>query len=173
MRRLALAVVAASVLTVAAQDASLEYRVKAAYLLNFTKFVDWPPSAIEGGPFTICVAETNPFGPVLAGTVSGETAAGHPLASRVVRATAASCQVLFIPRDVPAAPYLRSIGNDAVLTVGESPEFLRQGGMINFVLDHGRVRFEINQETAARNQLKISSRLLRLARAPESTGPTE
>jgi hypothetical protein len=170
---LAPAFAAAVALTAAAQDVSLEYRVKAAYLLNFTKFVEWPSSAIEtGGPFNVCVAETNPFGSVLAGFVSGETVAGHTLASRVVRGTATSCHVLFIPRDVPAAQYLRSLANDPVLTVGEAPGFLQQGGMIAFVLDQGRVRFEIDQEAAGRSQLKISSRLLRLARPSDKTRPT-
>jgi len=155
-----------------AQDVPLEYQVKAAYLFNFTRFVDWPPGAFSGaGPITICVAEMNPFGPVLASTLVGETAAGRPLASRVVRNAASACHVLFIPRGVPAAAHLRGIAMQPVLTVGESPDFLRQGGMINFVLEEGRVRFEINREAASRSRLTISARLLQLARPPEQPGP--
>jgi hypothetical protein len=170
MRRFLVAVLlwAGTVLT-SAQDADLEYRVKAAYLFNFTKFVEWPSAALVGGrsfSFSICIAGRNPFGPALTATLVGEKAAGLPLAARVVNAgQVASCHVLFVPRGVDAAPYLRGVGKSAVLTVGESPDFLAQGGAINFVLEESRVRFEINQAAAARAQLRISSRLLQLGRA--------
>jgi hypothetical protein len=101
----------------------------------------------------------------------GETAAGLPLATRVVAATdAASCHVLFVPRGVDAAAYLRAVGASPVLTVGESPDFLAQGGAINFVLEGGRVRFVINQAAAERAQLRISSRLLQLGRGSDTQG---
>jgi hypothetical protein len=155
-----------------AQDAGLEYRVKAAYLFNFTKFIQWPDAAVaDGRRFSICVAGRNPFGPALASTVMGETAAGLPMAARVVNANdAADCHVLFVPRGVAAAPYLRGVAKSPVLTVGESPGFLAQGGAINFVLDGGRVRFEINQAAAERAQLRISSRLLQLGRGSPPQG---
>ena len=147
-----------------AQDVALEYRVKAAYLFNFTKFVEWPPTAFaKEESFRICVAGRNPFGPELSSTLVGETAAGLPLASQIVSVDdAASCHVLFVPRGVAATPYLRSVASTPVLTVGESPDFVTQGGAINFVLEGGRVRFEIDQEAAERAQLKVSSRLLQL-----------
>jgi YfiR/HmsC-like len=151
---------------VSAQDPELEYRVKAAYLFNFTKFVDWPVTATDGGnSFAICIAGRNPFGAALSSTLVGEKVAGLPLAARVVDpAGASSCQVLFVPRSVAAAPYLRAVAGAPVLTVGETPEFLAQGGVINFVLADGRVRFEISQMAAERAQLKVSSRLLQLGR---------
>jgi hypothetical protein len=153
-----------------AQDAGLEYRVKAAYLFNFTKFIEWPPGAIsEGAPFTICVAGTNPFASALEDTIRGETVAGRSLQSRVAQGNE-PCQVLFVPHGVDAGPILKRTGTQPVLTVGESPEFLRQGGIINFVRDGGKVRFEISQEAANRAQLRISSRLLRLAREPAERG---
>lgn len=168
---LALAFVSAGVVGAVAQDVPLEYRVKAAYLFNFTKFVDWPSEAFaSGSPFTICVAEVSPFGSALATTLAGETVVGRMLAFRVVGNDASSCHILFVPRGVSPTPYVRSIRTEPVLTVGESPNFLKQGGMINFVLEDGRVRFEINQEAAARSQLKISSRLLRLARVTGQAG---
>ena len=175
MRRLLAAVVlCAGTAVMSAQDVDLEYRVKAAYLFNFTKFIEWPNAAFVGGrsfSFSICVAGRNPFGPALTATVARETAAGLPLATRVVNAGGApGCHVLFVPAGVAAAPYLRSVGNLPVLTVGESPDFLAQGGIINFVLDAGRVRFEINQAAAERAQLRISSRLLQLGRASEPRG---
>src|SRR5688500_9198032 len=101
-----------------AQDVPLEYTVKAAYLFNFTKFVEWPPAAAPGeNGFTICIAETNPFGASLASIIEGERAADRPIHARVVR-DPASCHVLFIPRGVQAATYLRRVRSTAVLTVG-------------------------------------------------------
>jgi hypothetical protein len=164
----------AGAVLMSAQDANLEYRVKAAYLFNFTKFVEWPTAAFAGGrafSFSICVAGRNPFGPALTATLVGETVAGRPLAARVVNAGgAAGCHVLFVPAGVPAAAYLRAVGKEPVLTVGESADFLAQGGAINFVLDEGRVRFEINQAAAERAQLRISSRLLQLGRGSNPQG---
>ena len=175
MRRVLAAVLLCAGSAVAsAQDAGLEYRVKAAYLFNFTKFIEWPNGAFVGGrsfSFSICVAGRNPFGPALNTTLVGETAAGLPLAARVVNAGgAAGCHVLFVPAGVPAASYLRAVDTLPVLTVGESPDFLAQGGIINFVLDGRRVRFEINQTAAERAQLRISSRLLQLGRGSEPRG---
>jgi YfiR/HmsC-like len=154
--------------TVGAQHASLEYQVKAAYLFNFTKFVDWPDDAVaSGAPLSICVAAPNPFGQALEETIKGELVAGRPLTSRVVR-DANGCHVLFIPEGASAAPLLREVRTRPVLTIGESDDFLRAGGVVNFVMQDGKVRFEISQEAAARAQLRISSRLLRLALAPDT-----
>jgi hypothetical protein len=154
------------------QDAALEYRVKAAYLFNFTKFVEWPETAVQNiAAFNICAAGRNPFGPALSSTFMGETAAGLPLMARVVGADAvSSCQVLFVPRGVAAGTYLRAVGVSPVLTVGESPGFLAQGGAINFVIEGGRVRFAINQAAAERAHLRISSRLLQLGRGSDVKG---
>lgn len=147
-----------------AQDVALEYRVKAAYLLNFARFVDWPPAAFKDRePFQICVAGRNPFGGELAEMVRSETLAGRALAVRVIRDDAASCHLLFIPRGIAARRFLRQVSGDPTLTVGESPGFLGQGGHINFVLDGGNVRFQISQAAAMRQRLTISSRLLKLA----------
>ncbi len=146
------------------QDASLEYQVKAAYLFNFTKFVEWPAAALpDGEPLTICVAGENPFGPTLDATIRGESVNGRPLQARAAQPPA-GCHVVFVPRGVDAAAALRPFRSLPALTVGESDGFLRRGGMINFVIDDGRVRFEINQEAAERAHVRISSRLLRLAR---------
>jgi hypothetical protein len=158
--------------TAGAQDAALEYRVKAAYLFNFTKFVEWPDVTLQNASaFNICTAGINPFGKALSSIVADENAAMLPLASRVVSVDeAASCHVLFVPRGVATAPYLRAVASSPVLTVGESPQFLAQGGAINFVTDGGRVRFEINQAAAERVRLRISSRLLQLGRAADAQG---
>jgi hypothetical protein len=163
------AIAAGAAMSVSAQTVALEQQVKAAYLFNFTKFVEWPADAIPASsPFTICVADHNPFGPALATLLNGETIQGHRLTTRVVRDVHPACQVLFFPRNVPAGSYLRRLRTSPVLTVGATREFLTQGGIINFIIEDGKVRFEIDQEAATRAGLKISSRLLRLA--PGATG---
>jgi hypothetical protein len=165
-----LAVMAAAGTVAAAQDVPLEYRVKAAYLLNFTRFVEWPAPPAAGSPLTICLAQANPFGEFLASTIAGETVAGRPLASRVVSVPDASCGVLFVPNGVAADPMLRAVASTPVLTVGDAPDFLQRGGMIAFVLEGGRVRFAINPAVAERHHLVISSRLLQLALRPAGVG---
>jgi hypothetical protein len=154
--------------TSSAQDVALEHRVKAAYLFNFTKFVEWPADAIPpGAPLTICVAAPSPFGQTLDETVRGELVGVRPLTTRVVR-DPAGCHVLFVPAGVTALPLVRDARTKPILTVGESPDFLHDGGIVNFFMQDGKVRFEISQDAAARAHLRISSRLLRLARPPET-----
>src|SRR4051812_12349168 len=161
MRRLlAVFVIVTGAAPVAAQDVPLEYRVKAAYLYNFLKFVEWP--ADTANPFTICVAGKNPFGDVLADTVRGERIGGRAVVTRNVSEPDAGCHVLFIPRGTAAAPYLRDARS--TLTVGETADFLAQGGAIAFVQEGANVRFQINDASARRAGLQISSRLLRLSR---------
>jgi uncharacterized protein DUF4154 len=168
MRRLltALGVWAAMTPLAAQEQTSLEYQVKAAYLYNFVKFIEWP-DATRQGPLTICIAENNPFGKALDDLVRGESIDGRAIAARVVSAPQPDCHVVFVPRGVAAGEYLRTARNAPVLTVGESADFVAQGGIINFVRDAGMIRFEIDQDAARRAGLQISSRLLRLAREPE------
>jgi hypothetical protein len=151
-----------------AQDTTLEYRVKAAYLNNFLKFVEWP--AVPGdGPVTICVAGRNPFGGALAATIDGEQVAGRPVTARTITTPGPGCHLLFVPEGAPAADYLRAAQGSPTLTVGESPDFIRRGGMINFVREGPNIRFEIDAAAAERAGLRISSRLLRLARMPQTS----
>ncbi len=152
-----------------AQEAALEYQVKAAYLYNFIKFIEWPAGAVTR-TLSICVAERNPFGSALDNIVRAETVGGHVIQVRVVPAPQADCQVVFVPRDVAAGEYLRAARAAPVLTVGEAADFIAMGGIINFVRDAGMIRFEIDQDGAMRAGLHISSRLLRLARPPERRG---
>jgi hypothetical protein len=152
-----------------AQNVSLEYQVKAAYLFNFAKFVEWPASAFAGqSPLTICVAGSNPFGAALGDLVKGETVHGRPIVARVVDGAGSLCHVLFVPRGEQLASFVRSGSKAPVLTVGETADFLEQGGIVSFVLEEGRVRFEMSPEAANRHGLMISSRLLRLARVRDS-----
>jgi len=154
---------------VAAQDVSLEYQVKAAYLFNFVKFVEWRAGR-GNSPISICIAGRNPFGDVLADTIRGETINGRPLQARTILEPDAACNVVFVVQGAAAAAYLRSARGMPVLTVGESKDFIEQGGIIQFFIDQGKVRFEIDAEAAERADLHISSRLLRLGRDPDRKG---
>jgi hypothetical protein len=160
---LALALLSPAVLH--AQEVPLEYRVKAAFLFNFAKFVEWPPAA-DAGPLQICVAGRNVFGDALAETVRGENIHGRPLAIRVILEPEPGCHIIFVPRGAATAAYLRSARSSPSLTVGETPDFIAMGGIVNFVQEGTSVRFEIDPDAAERVGLRISSRLLRLARLP-------
>lgn len=161
----------ASIQTSGGSDESLEYRVKAAYLLNFTRYVEWPPPS---GPapdsrLSICVMGTDPFGRILDATVAGRTVQGRPLEVRRVHTAteAIGCEVVFISGDAwrrnPAS--LKALGNAGSLTVGESEQFARGGGVIGFVIVDETVRFVVNDEARDRAGLRISSRMLSLAAA--------
>jgi hypothetical protein len=149
------------VLPVPAQDVPIEYRVKATYLYNFVKFIEWPTEA-RNGPITVCVAGRNPFGTVLDDTLRDEVVRGRPLTARVILEPEPGCHVLFIPEGAAAA-YLRAAQGTPTLTVGESSDFLARGGIIAFVKADRYVRFAISTEAAERAQLQVSSRLLQLA----------
>jgi hypothetical protein len=145
-----------------------EYKVKAAFLLNFTRFIEWPPAAFEDShsAFSICVLGEDPFQNVLDQVVEGESVKGRRVVvTRVKRPPGArSCQVLFIGKgEKDVSGILAEVG-PGVLTVGEHPGFLRDGGIINFALDGRHVRFDINQRAAANASLTVSARLLNVAR---------
>jgi hypothetical protein len=152
-----------------AQDVSVEYQVKAAYLFNFVKFVEWPTRPAIA-PIAICVAGRNPFGQVLSDTVRGETVNGRPLAARIILEPESDCDVLFVPRGSPAMAYLRAVSGLPTLTVGEEEDFIGLGGIISLRLEGTNVRFTINPDAAERSKLRISSRLLRLARIAGDRG---
>jgi hypothetical protein len=162
-RLLILAVVLLATMPADAQEVSREYQVKAAFLYNFAKFVEWPPSALAG-PLTICIAGRNPLGAALDDVVSGETVGGRPIHTRIILEPEPGCHVMFIPDGAAASAYLRASRGAPTLTVGETPAFIGIGGIISFFVEDGKVRFEINPEAAERAQLRVSSRLLQLAR---------
>jgi hypothetical protein len=146
-----------------------EYEVKAAFLYNFTKFVDWPPEPKPAqDPVLICVVGDDPFGHSLDKILEGKLVNGRPL--RVRRRSTAeearTCAIAFISASEKA--HLRSIletlKGASVLTVGDTAQFAEMGGVINFVLQDNRVHFEINVEAAKIQGLTISSRLLSLAK---------
>jgi len=145
----------------------LEYRVKAVYLFNFVKYVEWP-SRNATGPLMICVAEHNPFGDALSEAVRGELVNNRVVETRIITNPDQACHVMFVPRTVGSAPFLAASRGAPTLTVGETPGFIKQGGLVNFILEEGKVRFVIDSKAAEHADLRISSHLLRLARPPEA-----
>jgi hypothetical protein len=158
---------------VAAQPAALsgeglEYQVKAAFLFNFLKFVEWPAAASDR-PWVIGVLGRDPFGGVLDETVRGKLIAGRRIdVRRYARlGEVKDCNILFIGRaefermEAASQPVPFQAG---MLTVGESPGFRKSGGAINFVLEDGRVHFKIQPSEASAAGLKMSSQLLKLGR---------
>jgi hypothetical protein len=148
---------------------SLEYRVKAAFLLNFTKFVEWPPAELpDSNSFGICILGVDPFGPALDRITAGESVNQRKLTVLRNRSNAPkACQVLFVSKSERDYPQALAGFSRGVLTVGEGDAFLRDGGMIAFVIENRRVRFDINQGAVANAGLKISSKLLSVARSVE------
>jgi YfiR/HmsC-like len=145
-----------------------EYQVKAAFLYNFGKFVEWPTNdfASTNAPLIIGVYGKNPFGNYLAEVVHGRTIDGHPVVARQVSInTLKSCHILFIARSEQKnlSAIRRTLDGAGVLTVTENLDLLESGVMINFILQDDRIRFEINNTAAEKVGLKLSSKLLMLA----------
>jgi hypothetical protein len=149
--------------------APTDYQVKAAYLANFGRFVEWPP---RSGPsqdqsFNVCVLGDDPFGPALDAALAGETINRAPLVPRRITKPreATNCRIVFITlsEDSHLKTMLPPLENAGVLTVSDIPQFARRGGMIELVLAGNKVRFEINVAATARAGLTLSSELLKLA----------
>jgi len=155
-------------------DESKEYQLKAAFLYHFAQFVKWPSDSFNNpdAPFCIGILGDDPFGEALEETVQGETIDNHKLV--VERAhncdDLKDCQIIFICKSeeghVPQI--LSQLDSKPVLTVSETDSFDEIGGIINFYLQGGKVRFEINPSSAQRRGLKISSQLLNLGKIVET-----
>ena len=146
-----------------------EYQLKAAFVYNFAKFVEWPATSLppDASPFVIGILGENPFGEDLKRTVAGKKISDHPISvvtfSTVNEAT--NCHVLFISRSETSrlADIFKRLQTAPVLTVGETDQFTEAGGMIGFVTEANKIRFQIKDETAKAAGLKVSSKLLSLA----------
>ncbi len=153
-----------------AQSAT-EYQVKAAFLFNFAKFVEWPTEVFPGAdaPLQICVWGQDPFGREFEQIIADKAVNGHRI--EVVHPEglpqARSCQILFVAssQKQQAQQALQGLKGASVLTVGDAEGFAQMGGIIGFVLDDSRVRFVINQKAAEQAHLKLSARLLTVAKA--------
>lgn len=146
-----------------------ERDVKAAFLFNFTQFVEWPDASFAAAqsPFVIGVLGDNPFGPVLDAVVRGETVKGHPLAVQSFKtlATVTACQILFVSTSEASRlkQVFSALQGRPILTVSDLPGFASRGGIIGFTTEQGRVRMQVNLEAARAAGLTMSSGLLQAA----------
>jgi hypothetical protein len=149
---------------------SPEYQVKAAFLFHFSQFVEWPPDTFKdpGTPLTFCTVGEDPFRGALEQSVNGKTMGTRPLSVRhfMRLQEASSCQVLFLGKRsrLLEEEAIAFFSKHPVLIVGESEHFALDGGMIGFCMEENTIRFEINLQAVEKSQLKISARLLTLAK---------
>jgi hypothetical protein len=151
---------------VRAEDAGrVEYPLKAAFLARFIRYVDWPASEQA---LVVAVLGEDPFGPTLERALDARGAGGRRVAVRRYRSAAEleECAVLFVSRTAMREwPLMRArLQGRPVLTVGEAEGFAAEGGIVNFFVQDHRLRFEVNRAAADRAGLRLSSRLLSLAR---------
>jgi YfiR/HmsC-like len=152
-----------------AQTANDEYRVKAAFIFHFAQLVDWPPDGQTGAEnsLLLCTLGEDPFQGTLEDTVAGKAVGNRVIRIRHLREPQdmQACQILFLGRgESKRIPMLvADLHNAPILTVGETAGFLDAGGMIRFLLEENKVRFDINLDAAESARLKIGSRLLILA----------
>lgn len=153
-----------------AQDSAGEYELKAAMLYNLTRFVEWPAAAYADAqaPTVLCILGRDPFGDSLTSIATSQTGGGRPVQIRRIanNKEIKGCHVAYISSSERKniAQILAGLKGASVLTVGEMAQFAARGGMIQFSLEEKQVRFEVNLEAASEADLKISSRLLVLAR---------
>ena len=152
------------------QKPAPEYQVKAAFLYNFTRFIDWPTTAFRSptSPFVIGIIGDDPFGGYINSTVKGEKVNNHPIIvqryDNIQDVT--DCHMLFIssPATARVKDIVRAIGRRGILTVSDMENFTRHGGMVNFYKENSKIRFEVNVASSRSAQLDISSKLLTVAR---------
>jgi hypothetical protein len=151
-------------------EAPGEYQLKAAFLFNFAKFIDWPAASFPSpqSPFSICILGTDPFGHAMDDVLRDKSVDNRPVAiSRLKNvAQAKQCHMVFVSQSETAhlADVIQQLRGAGVLLVGESDGFAAAGGMIQFTREDNHVRFLINPDAADRAGLKVSSKLLSLAR---------
>jgi hypothetical protein len=152
------------------ETVSSEYQSKAAFLSQFPNFIEWPDGVFSGpqSPFAICVFGNFSFGTTLAEATRSEMFHGRRLEVRWIRKIpeVRKCQILFVSRS-EATRYvqvLAAVANERVLTVGETADFLKVGGAVCFSFERETLQFEVNLAAASGAGLKVSSRLLSLAR---------
>jgi TonB family protein len=178
---LALHLLALHLLAVAQQSVT-EDQVKAAYLLNFAKAAQWPAGALPEGPSPMVIGVSGgdeDFLAVLKAVVAGKVIGTHPLEARPVSSAEdmKSCHIVFFRASDKkrTRAVIESVTQAGVLFVGEDESFLRQGGMINLVRDHGSVHFEVNADALDRSQIHFSAKILTLAKtasAPPHATPS-
>jgi hypothetical protein len=150
-----------------AQVVADEYQIKAAFLQNFAKFVEWPALGPAGAPLVIGIVGDDPFGASLRQAIYQQSVDGHPLEVHHLRWSDSfdGCRILFIAASEVnhASAILDAVAGARVLTVADFDSFARRGGMVELRTVGHRVRFDINAATASAAGLRISSKLLTLA----------
>ncbi len=145
-----------------------EHQVKAAMAFNIAKYADWPEGVFPAGgsPFTVCVLGDGPFGQAMY-ELEGKTIKGRSVTvTPVTRSSGlAQCRMLVVNRyeRERLSPFLASAARNHVLTIGDTPQFAEQGGIVGLVTREEKVRFEINLSAADDAKIRLSSTLLRLA----------
>jgi hypothetical protein len=147
-----------------------EYQVKAGFVSGFASFVEWPADSFKGPhePLAICVLGRNPFGSALDALVQGKVVETRSLSVREIADVreADGCRILFISSSehLRLRSILGRLRDQSIFTVGDTADFIAEGGIVNLRIEDGRVRMEINPEAARDRHLRVSSRLLQLAR---------
>lgn len=147
-----------------------ESRVKAVYILNFLRFISWPDSSFvkPEAPLVVGIVGGGAFAKTLDSAMSSEKIGEHPILVRSLSSPAesGSCQAVFIPSDeaVAVAPVLKATSGQCILTIGGKESFAASGVIIDFFLESNHLRFEVNMKALKKSGLKMSSKLLRLAR---------
>ncbi len=146
-----------------------EYHIKAAFLLNFVKFMEWPshdPSDTSSF-INICILGDDPFDEAL-NTIEDKIVKEKKLVIKrsLKIEDIKDCQILFIctSEKKKLSEILTKIKDLPILTVAETKNFCQSGGVLNFIIVKGKIHFEINVDAAKRSGLKISSKLLKLSK---------
>ena len=152
-----------------------EYVVKAAFILNFAKLTKWPEAAFEDSPGTIdtCLVGEDAVLAMAFSSIDGKQVGDRTVRVRFVPTAGdcLGCEILFVRNAIDRSTLLRfltAVDDRPVLIIGETPDFVRIGGIINFITHHGKLHFEINPQEVERHGLKISSSLMSLATIVEN-----
>jgi hypothetical protein len=169
VQKIALALLLLAVFPAKAVDAASPAEVKAAFIYNFLKFVDWPAEAFSGngGEYMVGILGKDPFGTVLDEMLENKKVNGRPIVlKRITEAEMKHCHLLFVsPSERRRSGLILEILKGLpILTVSEMPEFAEAGGVINLFEDDKRIRFEVNIDAQKRAGLKIQSSMLNLAK---------
>jgi YfiR/HmsC-like len=153
-----------------------EYAIKAAFLYHFLNYINWPEDSLKDPtqPFIIGVYHSDPFGVVLDKIAETKQVEGRAIEIRRLQTTdqILECHILFVPRTVSRdvqTSVLKSLANSHVLAVGETDDFIEQGGSAQFFEEGNKIRFAFNTDAVNRSELKISSKLLSIAKVVSNT----
>jgi hypothetical protein len=171
LSELSLAILAAAMLLhapVARCEGPDEYHIKAAYLLNFLRFTEWPNPGPDKSALVIGILGADPFGDVLESTMAGKTVRGRPISVRRFRTIhdIDDCQLLFVSTSEASRLRLdlERLPDLSILTVSENAGFLESGGAVSFVIADNKVRFDVNLDALSAAHLKLDAQLLAVAR---------